>query len=277
MLQEKHRRSPFTFRHFLAPQKLASGLALVLSLAQLFSANSARADFLPFFEKEHSINDITPPPPTLNNFDVAVNQLCGTPGTEVSPTDFQAMMNNNPTVLATIKAYVGGYLVSGRTSDAEFLQDLTDIWFNVKGFDHVFCGEPVRGKVLGGMHFVGRYLDLQNQGLAGRLDNNTQNEQRLPGVVYTVGAIVRVDGGTSYSRVKGYAYTLNAEEILEKGALLYKNNPNSSSRNTTCNANVTDDDLPGQTLTSIFVTREGGIRTFYVLADPSTNVNPSCY
>ncbi|WP_407891223.1 EndoU domain-containing protein [Scytonema sp. NUACC26] len=54
----------------------------------------------------------------------------------------------------------------GRTSDAQFLEDLTNIWFNVKGFDHVFCGEPVAGGSIDGLHYVGRYVELQEKGLS---------------------------------------------------------------------------------------------------------------
>lgn len=129
--------------------------------------------------------DVTPPAPNLNSFDTAVVNLCSVPGTVVSRTGFQSMMQNNPTVLANVKAYVGGYLQVGRTSDTDFLNDLTDLWFNVAGFDHVFCGEPVQGGSIGGLHFVGRYVELQNKGLAGRLNNNTFREEVVPNTVYT--------------------------------------------------------------------------------------------
>jgi len=68
--------------------------------------------------------DVTPPSPTLNSFDTAVNNLCGAPGTVVSPSSFQTMMNNNPTVLANIKTYVGGFILPGRTSTTQFLAGL---------------------------------------------------------------------------------------------------------------------------------------------------------
>ncbi|QLE57472.1 EndoU domain-containing protein [Nostoc sp. TCL26-01] len=215
--------------------------------------------------------DVTPPAPTLNAFDTAVVNLCGTPGTVVSRTGFQTLLNNNPTVLANIKAYVGGYLKIGRTSDADFLADLTDVWFNVAGFDHVFCGEPVQGGSIGGLHFVGRYVELQNKGLAGRLDNNTFREEVVPGVVYTMGVVMKVGTGTAQSTIKGYPYTLNAEEILSIASLGYKNNPNTSTTNQVCHLNVTDQ---GNTYKAVFVRREGGIRTFYPDATPGSN--PDC-
>ncbi|MBD2496654.1 EndoU domain-containing protein [Nostoc sp. FACHB-280] len=230
---------------------------------------------VPFFDNTNNLvsglaygspADVTPPAPALNSFDTAVVNLCGVPGTVVSRTGFQTLMNNNPTVLANIQNYVGGYLKPGRTSTVDFLNDLTDLWFNVAGFDHVFCGEPVQGGAIGGLHFVGRYLQLQNQGLAGRLNNNTSNEEVVPNTIYTIGAIVRVGSGTSQSSIKGYPYTLNAEEILSKASLGYKNNPNTTSTNQTCLLSVTDE---GRTFKAVFVRRSGGIRTFYPDATPS--------
>jgi hypothetical protein len=214
--------------------------------------------------------DVTPPAPALNSFDTAVVNLCGTPGTVVSRTGFQTMMQNNPTVLANVKAYVGGYLKVGRTSNTDFLNDLTDLWFNVAGFDHVFCGEPVQGGSIGGLHFVGRYVELQSKGLAGRLDNNTFNEEVVPNAVYTMGAIVRVGTGTSQSTIKGYPYSLSAEEILSNASLGYKNNPNTTTTNQACLLSVTDE---GRTFKAVFVRRQGGIRTFYPDATPDSTAN----
>ncbi|HLO86040.1 MAG TPA: EndoU domain-containing protein [Nostocaceae cyanobacterium] len=242
-------------------------------------SSSLPAGSVPFFDNINnpisglaygSPADVTPVAPTLNSFDTDVVNLCSSPGTNVSRTNFQTMMNNNPTVLANIKSYVGGFIKSGRTSDADFLTDLTDIWFNVEGFDHVFCGEPVQGGSIGGLHFVGRYIQLQNDGLAGRLANNTANEEVIPDAVYTMGVIMKVGSGTAQSSIKGYPYTLNAEEILSIATLGYKNNPNTSTTNQVCHLTVTDD---GKTFKAVFVRREGGVRTFYPDATPGSNPN----
>ncbi|ACC81822.1 EndoU domain-containing protein [Nostoc punctiforme] len=215
--------------------------------------------------------DVTPSAPALNSFDTAVVNLCSVPGTVVSRTGFQSMMQNNPTVLANIKAYVGGYLKVGRTSDTDFLNDLTNLWFNVAGFDHVFCGEPVQGGSIGGLHFVGRYVELQNKGLAGRLNNNTFREEVVPNTVYTMGVVMKVGTGTAQSTIKGYPYTLNAEEILSNASLGYKNNPNTSTTNQACLLGITDEN---RTFQAVFVRRQGGIRTFYPDATP--DATPNC-
>ncbi|MBE9008116.1 EndoU domain-containing protein [Fortiea sp. LEGE XX443] len=216
--------------------------------------------------------DVTPTAPGLNSFDTAVVNLCGAPGTVVSRTGFQTMMNNNPTVLTNIKTYVGGYLKIGRTSNTDFLNDLTDVWFNVEGFEHVFCGEPVQGGSIGGLHFVGRYVELQNKGLAGRLSNNTFREEVVPNTIYTMGVVMRVGTGTAQSTIKGYPYTLNAEEMLSVASLGYKNNPNTSTTNQACLLSVTDEN---RTFKAVFVRRQGGVRTFYPDATPDSTVNCS--
>jgi hypothetical protein len=213
--------------------------------------------------------DATPVPPTLDAFDQAVVNVCGTPGKKVSRTEFQTLMANNPTTLASIKTRMG---VSSNVSDTTFLNTLTDIWFNAEGFNHVLCGEPVSGGSIGGLHFVGRYLQLQNQGLAGRLDNNASREEIVPGVIYTIGVKMIVNGGTSQSSIKGYGYTLSAEDILAIAGYAYARNPNASSTSQACNLPVSDD---GNTFTTIFVAKTNGIRTFYPDATPSSG-NPTC-
>jgi hypothetical protein len=70
-----------------------------------------------------------------------------------------------------------------RKSDADFLDDLTAIWFNRRGFEHIFCGDINNSTTIGGLHFAGRYLQLQNQGIAGRLPNNSNREEVIPGEV----------------------------------------------------------------------------------------------
>lgn len=56
-----------------------------------------------------------------------------------------------------------------------FPNELAKIWFTnsrvekeTKGFGHIFCGEPDRLR-LGGMHFVGRYVEAQEHEWAGAI------------------------------------------------------------------------------------------------------------
>ncbi|ACK68675.1 hypothetical protein PCC7424_0206 [Gloeothece citriformis PCC 7424] len=241
------------------------------------NGNDLNQTLMPFFDDDPSSTfnsvglDITPPAPILNEFDLAINRLCGDPGTVVSRADFQATLNQFPTVLANIKDFVGGSLVDGRTADDEFLDDLTDVWFNVHGFDHVFCGEP--GRNIGGLHFAGRYLDLQQRGLAGVLRGSESRAEVLPNAVYTLGVVMLVDGNPVSSAIKGYAYSLNAEELLALGAKAYEDNPSTGSTNQVCLVGITDE---GNTFYNVFVAREGGIRTFYSDATPDFDRTREC-
>lgn len=238
------------------------------------------SQFIPFFDNiNNPINvavggkqDITPPPPTLSEFDLAVNELCGEPGTAVDPADFQTMLNQFPDVLAKIKTSVGGSITAGNTNDPDFIDDLTNLWFKTQGFDHIFCGEAT-GNTIGGLHFVGRYLDLQNKGLAGRLPGADNKAEVEPGVVYTLGAVMQVGNRKIQSPVKGYGYTLNAEDILEIATKAYKDNPHSGATTKACLLSVTDD---GKTFDSVFVTKENSIRTIYPDATPDYNRTSAC-
>jgi hypothetical protein len=198
--------------------------------------------------------DVTPVAPVLNDFDRDVNATCGAPGNKVDYEGFRALMFKHPQILE---------------STGLNIVQLSAIWFNAEGFNHIFCGEVVDGK-LSGLHFAGRYLELQQKGLAGRLDGNLSKEEVIPGAVYTMGVKIKVGNSYLSAPIKGYPYSLNAEEILAIATKAYLANPNDGI-NKACNLPVTDD---GKTFTTIFVTKYGGIRTFYPDATPDSN--PAC-
>jgi hypothetical protein len=94
-----------------------------------------------------------------------------------------------------------------------------------------------------------------------------------PGAVYSFGVRMKVSGRTVNDPLKGYGYTLNAEEILTIAAKAYKNNPNSEPTSKACLLTVTDDK---KTFVNVFVAKKGGIRTFYPDATPDYRKNPEC-
>ncbi|HLP91265.1 MAG TPA: EndoU domain-containing protein [Nostocaceae cyanobacterium] len=236
--------------------------------------------FIPFFDNIDNpvrisggdVEDLSPPEPQLNEFDVAINELCGEVGKVVSEKEFEDTMGKFPNVLANIKNYVGGEIFPGRDSSQEFLDDLTTLWFKALGFDHVFCGEPGSNKI-GGLHFAGRYYDLQQKGVAGILASSKNRAEVDPGAVYTLGVELQVGERIIKDPMKGYGYTLNAEEILEIGAKAYKDNPSTSTGTQACILTINDD---GKKLTNVFVTKNGAIRTFYPDATPDFSRNPPC-
>ena len=239
-----------------------------------------QSKFKPFFDTINNPvpvgfggrQDITPPPPVLNNFDQVMNTLCGKPGTVVSPDDFKATLKQFPDVIANIKREADGYIKPGRTSDNQFLDDLTNLWFNAHGFDHVFCGEPTANNI-GGLHFVGRYLDLQQKGLAGLLPNSESQAEIVSGATYTLGVVMQVGDRQVQAPIKGYGYTLNAEDILKIATKAYKDNPNPEPTSQACLIEVTDDQ---KTFETVFVAKNNAIRTFYPDATPDFQKTSPC-
>lgn len=220
--------------------------------------------------------DITPPLPSLNAFDKAVDGVCGKAGKTVSANEFRDLLRTHPDVLKRIQSFTLGKVFADRpaasTTDA-YLNELTEAWFNVQGFNHIFCGEPKANGPVDGLHFVGRYVQLQQSGEACRMDNYRQNEV-VPGVLYSMGMIVHLpNGGTARSSIKGYGFTLNAEDILKSATKAFSENPTASQSSTACLLPTTDD---GKSFTSVFVRRYNGIRTFYPDATPDTRKNPAC-
>jgi hypothetical protein len=141
------------------------------------------------------------------------------------------------------------------------------------GFDHIFCGEPAAGGSIGGLHFRGRYLQLQEQGLACRLPNNRGNEEIVPGTIYTLGVVMQVNGATARQSIKGYGLTLSAEDIFKVVTRGFGENPTQSSSSQGCLLTVEDD---GARFVTVFVRRKLGVRTFFPDATPDRGRNPDC-
>ncbi len=212
--------------------------------------------------------DITPPPPDLSVFDRDVLAICGELGSRACADNFQALLRSDPAVLDRIQTAVGGKIFGNRNSQAEFLADLTEIWFKRHGFEHIFCGNIHKGQ-LKGMHYVGRYLQLQEQGLAGKLPENQQQEETIDGVVYTVGVVLKHGDRFIVDRRTGYALVTDAVELLIAATLAFKTTARSRS---ICDFTVVDPDS-GHTYPAILVKEDNAIVTFYPDATPP---NPSC-
>ncbi|MGK7876332.1 MAG: EndoU domain-containing protein [Xenococcaceae cyanobacterium] len=211
--------------------------------------------------------DMTPPPPELNNFDQAVLEVCGPFDSRVDESTFKTLMSDNPDVLREIQEFVDGEIVPGREREEEFLDDLTDIWFQREGFQHIFCGER-SGSRIGGLHFVGRYLELQEEGIGGRLLNNLDREEVVSDVIYTLGVEINDGDLRLRSRLKGYALVSNAEEILANGTRAFKAFDVRSSSNQACIYTILDEDT-NRSFQAVFVRNNSGIRTFYPDATPN--------
>ncbi|AFY32282.1 EndoU domain-containing protein [Calothrix sp. PCC 7507] len=208
--------------------------------------------------------DISPLPPKLNPFDEAVLNTCGSIGTRVSADKFQQLLSNYPDVVKKLQQVSGGELRPGRKNKAQFLEDLTNIWIKRRGFEHIFCGEIYNANDIGGLHFYGRYLQLQNQGIAGRLPNNQAKEEVIPGVIYTVGILIKQGSRTVRDNIKGYSYLSNAQEMLLDATKVFKLQRNTEAA---CIYIVKDSET-GTTFPTVFVSKEKAIVTFYPDATP---------
>ncbi|WP_392531426.1 EndoU domain-containing protein [Nostoc sp. C117] len=208
--------------------------------------------------------DITPPPPLLNSFDRAVLKICGPIGARVSSNNFKKLLYSYPDVLQKVQQASGGELHSGRRNKAQFIEDLTNIWFKHRGFEHIFCGEIYNANDIGGLHFYGRYLELQNEGIGGRLPNNQGREEVIPGIVYTMGIVIKERNRTVTDVIKGYGYLSNAEEILSDATKIFKLQGNNEG---SCIYNVRDRET-NKSFPTVFVRKEKGIITYYPDATP---------
>jgi hypothetical protein len=233
-----------------------------------------KKNFLPFFDRLDNPDfhhfpagvaaDITPPPPHLSAFDRDVLQVCGTVGHRVSVEDFRALFHYYPEILQKIQAAVDGEIFPGRRSADEFLADLTAIWFKHHGFEHIFCGSIRKGKIKG-MHYVGRYLQLQEQNLAGKLPHNQSQEEVIAGAAYTIGVLLRYGNKVLIDRRTGYALVTDAAELLIAATQAFKAK---DSADYVCAFPVEDVDS-GQNYPAVFVKKDNAIVTFYPDVTPT--------
>lgn len=250
---------------------------------------SGNTMLLPFFDNTNNPipvdfpvgaqKDITPPPPKLEQFDRRVLAMCGAGfDAPVSEQSFRTLLKDFPDVLSKVKTAAGGALKPNRSSDAAFTDDLVQIWFTQRGFKHILCGEKSDKRVnnvpiLDGLHFSGRYLQLQNQSgiKAGRFMSSTTKQEVVDGVIYTFGTRV-VQGNVKIAEapIKGYSYVLSAQGILINATKAFKLfNPPASQPTASCLFTVSDP--AAAPFQAVFVKKEGAIRTFFPDATPEGN------
>ena len=239
---------------------------------------SAKSSLLPFFDQidnpvavgvpKNQKVDITPVPPALNAFDQKVLNVCGAFGSKVGTIEIRRLLSESPQVVQQLKQAVGGELFSGRQSDDQFRDDLVTIWSGRSAFEHIFCGQDRGASQIGGLHFVGRYLQLQNQGIAGRLSNNSQAEEVVAGEIYTLGVEIRQgDRVIARDAKKGYSYVSNAQEILVDATRAFKTFKPTTNAKQACLYTVRDDSS-APPFKAVFVKTSRAIVTFYPDATP---------
>lgn len=262
------------------PSQTPSQANKYLAQSRQRSPRSANSSLLPFFDQTNNpvsvgvprnqAVDISPVPPSLNAFDQKVLETCGAFGSKVSTVSLRRLFSESPQVVQQIKQTVGGELFAGRRSDQQFRDDLVTIWSDRNGFEHIFCGEIRSSQQIGGLHFAGRYLQLQNQGIAGRLPNNSRSEEVQEGEIYTLGVEVKQGNRViARDRKKGYSYVSNAQEILTDATQAFKAFRNTSAGNQACLYTIRDEAAPP--FQAVFVKTSRAIVTFYPDATPNPN------
>ena len=242
------------------------------AIAGTAPAPAARSSgLLPFFDdRNEGRDDPAPPPPPLDAFDRAVLGLCGDWGSRPRARDFRAMLDEpelGDTVATIYEALDRG--IRGRDLPLKrFKDELTAVWFDARGFEHVFCGEP-EADGLGGLHYRGRYLELQEQGIAGAMTERDCRATAIEPPVYTVGVRYRPPGGGGLRSAcpKGYAYDLGAADLLYQATAAYKELRRQRG------AEMCLDEVQGPSgdgYLAVVVVRRDAIRTFY------PDVSPSC-
>ncbi len=159
-----------------------------------------------FDDKDDGPKDMTPRAPELNALDRQILALCGPLGSQASRHDFAALLTRDGEIRNKLKAVLPADNV---------VEAAAELWFARRGFEHVFCGQ-IKGSSLAGMHWIGRYAELQSKDLAGRLPKN-KKESLLKDRVYTVGVQAATDQGVVEDPEKGYAYGYDAATLLVEG------------------------------------------------------------
>ena len=131
-------------------------------------ATGAAPGFQPFFDDDPATRH-APAEPEMTDFDLEVLMLCGGWGAEVDAVDFERMMlkKENAAVLGRIGTALGRRILGKAEEPEELVRQLRRVWFEQKGFKHVFCGEPGYGGYLGGLHYAPRYWQIQDEGWGG--------------------------------------------------------------------------------------------------------------
>lgn len=214
-----------------------------------------RSGLRPFFDQDdEGAADPAPPPPPLTALDRAVLAVCGPWGSRPRRAAFRAMLE---------RPELAGELARVRTAlDEEppgrLMDEITRVWFAAGGFRHVFCGEP-RADGIAGLHYRGRYLELQEAGVLGLADPS-ECPREIDPPVFTIGVRFRptTDGPFRTACPKGYDAALSAADILIAGVRAWRG----STGRRMCLASL------GRGRWAVAVLQEEGLRTFYPDASP---------
>ncbi|MDN5248439.1 MAG: EndoU domain-containing protein [Wolbachia endosymbiont of Tyrophagus putrescentiae] len=173
--------------------------------------------FNKFFKTESFDPDYLAPFPKLSEFDREVLKVCGDWGSKPTREDFKKFLDDpkNKKDVQDIYEGLDKQVITPNADLETFKKEFLDVWFGNRGFVHTFCGEPDGHKQwtsLGGMHFIGRYLEAQEKGWAGLWDGCDKKEIRPP--VWTIGIRYKNTKGEIKEKCPGGFDYSSAKEIL---------------------------------------------------------------
>ncbi len=251
-------------------------------LAFLFLSSSHVMALEAFFDEDIRTR-YAPQEPELTDLDLDVLMLCGDWGAEVKAVDFETMMRTkgNQAVVTRLRKALGNRIFSKAKNDRDFIHQLRRVWFEQKGFQHVFCGEPDRYS-LGGFHYAARYWQAQDKGWAGyrKLAKNINQrpiakcqkfylQEKINDPVYSV-SIAYIAPQTNRQKVKclsGYNREMNAERLLLAGTRAFKQANRRVGKNTkeACWYQTRQKGIKANY--NQMVIKQRALRTFYPIAD----------
>ena len=251
-------------------------------------ATGAAMGFQLFFDDD-PVTRHAPVEPEMTDLDLEVLMLCGGWGAEVEARDFERMMlkRENAGVLDRLGEAVGRRIYGKAEQPEELVRQLRRVWFEQKGFKHVFCGEPGYGGYLGGLHYAPRYWQLQDENWGGyrKLKRDVQKRplekcrkgylrERIAPPVYSVGVEFKdpTGGRNGVKCLSSYNRLMSAEDVLIAGTLAFKQANKRVPKNAkeACLFETRRSDVP--THYSTMVIKQRALRTFY----PQAEKRPYC-
>lgn len=210
--------------------------------------------------------DMTPAAPALTAFEEDLLKLCGAFGAPIADVSgrLAGVLNAHPEARDEIKSRLdaSGVLLG---EGEQFSTDLAELWTGEAGFEHVFCGERSSGNSIGGLHYVGRYFDLQRRGSGGIGQGNMESDGDQ---VFTMPVRARCNNATCAHGRKGYALHWDASDLLAHGTTAWFQFARPSGKEA-CTFTAEDG------VAATFVYLNGMIRTFYPVVTPVAQ-NPPC-
>ena len=249
----------------------------------LFSVTHVAGAFNPFFDEDPATK-FAPEDPDLIDLDLDVLELCGDWGARVEAVDFERMLLRESNRESLKRIYQALHQRVYRKTDdlTDFVAQLRRVWFEQKGFKHVFCGEPGEGADLGGLHYAARYWQAEDNGWAGyrKLKQNYKSrplekcrkfflKEKLAHPIYSISVEFKnpQDPGNSVKCLSGYHHQLNAERLLIAGTMAFKQANKRAGKNAK-EACLYPTQIPGVAKHhSLLVIKQRALRTFYPVAD----------